>query len=152
MIIELLDGTTVNSDDLTLDRKTYHVFFAGVEDVTDLVKFNDKARIFPNFDREKALQLASDDRIRAQGGNVTPVGSTSTLGNFVTQIFNEPFKAPLESANRLGNDIADNSLVGKDGVISRFTGQVKFWLIAGVLIYLFITLGGPQWLKTIKKR
>lgn len=142
MIIELTDGTTVDSSELSLDRKSYHVFFAGTEDVTDLMRQYDKVRVFSNFDRDRDNNRASDENRIAHGQAPVVVGSTSLWGNFATQIVTDPFSAPLEAADRLGNKISGNSLFS----------QIKWLLIIATVIYLFVTLGGHNVLKAVAKK
>jgi hypothetical protein len=142
MIIELTDGTTVDSAELSLDRKSYHVFFAGTEDVTDLMRQYDKVRTFSNFDRDRDNNRASDENRIAHGQAPVVVGSTSLWGNFATQIVTDPFSAPLEAADRLGNKISANTLFS----------QIKWLLIIATVIYLFVTLGGHNVLKAVAKK
>src|SRR5687767_8847895 len=99
MIVTLLDGRTVDSRDLSLNRVTYHVTYLGTEDVTRLMRQNDKAAVFSSFDRSRDNIRASDEDRQAQGLAPIRHGSTSLLGNFTTQILTDPLAAPLQFAD-----------------------------------------------------
>ncbi len=121
MIVTLLNGATVDSDNLVFDSTTYHVF-NGSQDITLLMRQNDKVIVFPGFSRELDNNRASVEL--GHGGGVV-IGSTSTWDNFWHQIATEPLKAPLDALTKGVSDVWKNP-VGK-GVI----------IIGGILLVLY---------------
>lgn len=95
MIVTLIDGTRVESSELTLNQSTYHVFW-GTVDITANMRQNDKVLVFPNFSRATDNNRASDE---SPYHPPTVVGSTSTAAIFWNQIIHEPLKAPFEAAS-----------------------------------------------------
>ena len=148
MIITFLNGDEVSTSDLTFDAVTGRVYL-GSDDVSDEVRFTDKRRLWPRYDWDAWLRRVSNQNQIARGEKPVQEGSTSLLGNFVSQIVTDPFSAPLESADRLGDKIADNSL------FNQF--KKMLWLLAilaaiGFGIYLFFQVGGPLWLRKLKPK
>jgi hypothetical protein len=105
MIVTLLDGRTVDSRDLSLNRDSYRVTYLGTEDVTRNMRQSDKVSVFSGFSRERDNIRSSDDSRIAQNLPPVQVGSTSILANFTRQIVTDPLAAPL--------DYADDKITGR---------------------------------------
>lgn len=142
MLITLLDGSKIESGDLSLDRGTYQVWAFGVEEVTDLMRQADKLRVFPGFDREKDNARASDDARRAAGQAPIRYGSTSLIGNFTTQILTKPLDAPLEALDNTTKKIFKSTGV-----------RVLIALaVVALLVYLSVQFGGIALIKKFFKK
>ena len=98
--VALIDGRRVNTDDVVFDERSYRFTWRG-QDVTNQIRQTDKITNWRSFDRAKDNLRASDEKyFRETGRQQAPTGSTSTAGLFMTQVFTEPFKAPIEAAQR----------------------------------------------------
>lgn len=98
MTINLINGGTVDSEDLNLNRNTYHVYDAYTgEDLTNEIRQSDKVRVFSNFDRTRDNERSANENLYA-GKTPPPIGSTSTLTNFYQQVTTDPLQAPIAVA------------------------------------------------------
>src|ERR1700704_2747166 len=113
MLMQLLDGTNVDSSELTLNPATYHVYWdsgaAGLLDVTNTMTRAQKQQL-PGFDVSiDNLRLSNE----AHGGSNRPL-PTNTLGILGSQLYNDPFGAPIDQAGRIlggaGSAITGNLL------------------------------------------
>lgn len=137
MTINLLDGRTVESADINLDRSTYHVYH-GTEDITRNMRQNDKVAVFFNFDRERDNNRASDESRLAQGLPTINPGSTSVLYNFASQIVTDPLSAPLDYADqKITGRLAASSTVRIVVVLALFGAVAYFWPVIKPIIKRF---------------
>lgn len=126
MNITLLDGRSVDSDNLSFDGNTYRVFL-GYEDVTNEVRRSDKVALWDiDQDRENNRVFAENYAAKNGGQQPSPLGSTSTLGNFTQQILHDPLAAPLDLLNATVNKIFTAPGVIKVLVISAIIGGA-YW-------------------------
>lgn len=99
-MVTMLDGRRANTDDIVFSEPAHRFTLRG-EDVTNQIRQADKLTNWRTFDRAKDNARVSDERYQRETGKQrAPAGSTSTTGLFLTQIFTEPFKAPIEAAQR----------------------------------------------------
>lgn len=97
MDIVLLDGRTVNGDNIAFHPDTYH-FTLNAEDVTDQIRRSDKHALVPNFDDDiENTRVFTENYTAAHGQPPNPIGSTSTAVNFFNQIATNPLGAPIDA-------------------------------------------------------
>lgn len=125
MIVTLLDGRTVNSDELTFQPETYHVFWNG-EDVTNNMRQYDKRQVFPDFDQSVDNERAyAEQYFRQHGTQPPPTGSSSTFVNFWQQISTNPLQAPLETLDATFAQVTGNKTI-----------KTVLWIVGiGVALY-----------------
>lgn len=115
--IALMDNRKIDLALLQFNPDTYH-FTIGNEDITNLIRRADKVRIIPNFDVDRENLRVFNE---GTGAGSPPIGSTSTLTNFLQQITTDPLAAPIETAGRM--------IEGAAGAVSRSP-----YLFAGLAI------------------
>lgn len=114
MLVDLLDGRSIESSNLRLNEDNYSVSIVSTgEDVTNNLRQNDKAQIFAGFDRAKDNLRSYVEQYRREhnGATPAPTGDTSLWGNFWTQITTEPLRAPLDALNTATDSIFENNTV-----------------------------------------
>lgn len=111
MNVTLLDGRTVDSQDLTFHPENYHVYYNG-EDVTNNMRQSDKAAIWSDFSRATDNERSYAEKyVRENGHNPPPAGSSSTFVNFWQQITTDPLAAPLETLDTTVSKLTGNSTI-----------------------------------------
>lgn len=117
MDIQLLNGTTVDTDAINFDKSTYQ-FYLGSENLTDLIRRIDKRR-FSGFDDTtenlRVYKLAHPDAM--------DTGPTTIWGNFWNQISTDPLEAPVELLERKVGGALD-STTGKIAIVLVVIGAI----------------------------
>lgn len=138
MIITLLDGTQVDTNDVVFDSGSY-TFNYGDQDISSLITQADKLNNWSDFD-PKTASLFAYNKQQTQAGLASNIvdpfdtsgAGTSTLGNFASQIVTDPLAAPLESADKELTTITTNTA---KSILSSYTGLI---ILAVVGIYLWL--------------
>lgn len=130
--MRLLNGTSVPDDAVTFDYSTYHLFY-GDSDITNLVSRTEKIRLIPNFDIEKDNYRLSVEKPVSGGGRDATAADLEDLEDNTAvilgdQLLNDPFSAPLESANRLAEKFL------------ALPGLKKLMIVAAVGAVLYIAV------------
>jgi len=128
MTIELLDGSTVDTDFLRFDEEHYHFYLGSggnAQDLTDLIRRADKLAIVEDFDVEKENERIYVEKYWREHKELPPeIGSDSVWWNFTEQILTDPLDAPFKA--------------GLGWLTSTTTGQLI--MLAGA-IWLWRTYG-----------
>ena len=100
MMIQLLDGSSLDSDFLRFDAEHYH-FYLGNDDVTDLIRRADKLAWAERWDVEFDVEFENEriyvEKYYRENGKLPPnVGSDSVWWNFTKLIVTDPLRAPIE--------------------------------------------------------
>jgi len=103
MTITLLDGTQVDTSNLTWNQSSYHVFWdsgaGGQVDVTNTMTRAQKLATFPGFDNATD-NLRVYNESKGGSGPSAPL-PTNTASILVSQLYNDPFSAPINQAGQI---------------------------------------------------
>lgn len=138
MVIQLLDGRVVDTEDVSFNASNYHFYWdsgaAGNIDITNTMSRAQKQDNFRNFDpKVDNDRVYVENYVRTHGKAPLPPGSTSTMMLFAQQLYNEPLRAPIEQLNTVINN------TGK--ALSEATGiqTVAVMLAIGAGLYFWAT-------------
>lgn len=131
MILTLLSGNQIDSQNVNLDRRTYHVFVQG-SDITDDLTHAQKLSLFSDFDVEKENNRIHNERGSGTKYTLEPL-ETNTGKIFIDQITTDPLEAPLETLSNTVNKIVGNSGVKKIALIA----------VVGIVLYLVLRKKTP---------
>lgn len=120
-MIRLIDGTTVDPNQIYFDTVSYHFTLNG-QDITANITRADKIANWPTFDPSvDNTRLYSESR-----GGSGPIADldTSTLDIFTQQVLTDPLAAPLDALNSGVNKVLASSGVQKIGLVLGVTAAV----------------------------